>query len=143
MRRWLVVLVGCSLLAAGCVGENNPVHAEVRFTNKTGVPIIPYEVPTRLTLGEWLSDYSPRQITRDDGESWANSWGFEDPVVRERPACQAGVTYWFVQHVDPDFRLGASADDPQPVFEDLIVIEKLVDPCWEDDRAEYTIKGDS
>ncbi len=135
------MLVGVSLLAAGCVGENNPVHAEVRFTNETGVPIIPYQVGNTLTLEEWLAQRNPRSITRDDGESWTHSWGVRDSAVRERPACQPGATYWFVQHVDPDFRLGARAADPKPAFEDLIVIEKLVSPCWEDDRAEYTITG--
>ncbi len=139
-----LVWFGLAFVLSGCVsltGENNPVRSEIEYTNETDFQIIRWVVPTRLSLDEFVAERGYPQIgSRAPGESWTETWTGQRPET-VWPVCQSAVTHYFLRHRDPDFRLRLTVDDPKYEVDDLIVIETLEAPCWESDRATYTIRG--
>lgn len=143
----VVVAAVASVLLTGCVsfvGENNPERAEVRFHNETDFNLIHWPVPTRLTVEEFVEERGVPQIgSIRPGGSRLHGW-LPDGGNRlsDRPLCDEFVTHHFFRHVDPNFFYRATADEAdKPRLDDLIIVEKLEGPCWDDDRAEFTVTG--
>ena len=135
----LVVLSGC----VSFVDENNPQRAEVRFHNDTEFNVIRWSVPTRLSLEEFVAERGvPQLSTIQPGDSVLHWWRPQgDNTLEDRPLCDEFTTHYFFRHVDPDYEYERVTLDEPPRLEDLIVIETLEGPCWEDDRDEFRITG--